>query len=566
VESLKRYLHAGAMRYLCVGAEVDWTFARRVIEELLVERHRAVAPSYGMDVRPVIRHCLRAQRRRSIRDLALALLVVGELIVAPLPAVAAIATVYWVRESRRQPSRSNEQTFAWMVALAAVGLATWLQFGHGVPSALPGLLGLTRIEPFLLSLPAVLLAAAALVYGEWHMSRRVVRRYLDSEAFDPAEPVLRLSGWVEDRLEEIELEQRSCITVCNMSEDSPFVGAGIAGRRLMVTVDVSRPDRTAAAERREPRPFVPMDVHRHLEVRLRGLRSESVSQALRLPLEISDRVLIDGRVLRGHRPTRKEVLSRARPDELADIANVPAGESRHHLCLRVEPVDGEQVITVFVHVSTQGQTLYIEFTPCVQLPINRTYRMVDARPFPTVRQRLQAIGASCTTCVPMLLGAPRRLLRWQLRLAAGWRGQHIRRQADLQSWMDYGARTSVRDLGSAASLDHFQELDVRKYVHVILQQALNAVADFLVGHEVDTSGLRTQEAMIYQLIISGDYNIVGDNNTSVSGSAPPADRQPPIGRPTPGGTPAPGMPPRAAPPPRPAPPGAVPSPGGAPTP
>jgi hypothetical protein len=555
------HAHTDAMRYLCVGAEVDAQFARGVIDELLIDQHRAVAPSYGMDVRPIVKHCLRAQRRRAIRDLALTLLLLGELILAPLLAVIAVAAVSWARETLRRPPRGHWRTVAWIVTLAAVALAAWLRLGHTAPVALRQVLGLSHIGPFLLSLPVTAVAAAAILYVEWHVSRRVVRRELDASAFAPAAPVLRLARWVRTRLDEIEQEQGACVTVCNMAEDSPFVGAGVDLRRLTVTVDVSRADRTAAADGRGPRPFVPLDLHLRLRTRMCALRDEAAGQALRLPrLDISDRVLIDGRTLRGSRPTREQMLSRARPEAIADIANTSAGASRHHLCLRIEPVDGEHVITVFVHVATHGQTLYVEFTPCVQPAINRTYRMVDARPFPTMRQRLYALGSACAGGVPMLLGAPGRLAGWQLRVAVRRRRQRVRRQADLQSWMDYGARTSVRDLGSAAALDHFQWLDVRMYVQVVLRQALNAVADFLTERGIDTSSLRSQEAMINQLIISGSYNFVGNRDSNVTwappngrpqpgpqphqpGPPPPDDVSPPGGMPGPGGGPPPAGPP-----------------------
>jgi hypothetical protein len=56
---------------LCAGVHVDTRFCGQVIEELLKQRHRCVAPSYGYDIVAVLAHALNARRRRRIRGLAL---------------------------------------------------------------------------------------------------------------------------------------------------------------------------------------------------------------------------------------------------------------------------------------------------------------------------------------------------------------------------------------------------------------------------------------------------------------------------------------------------------------
>src|SRR6266540_4017533 len=67
---------SAATRYLCVGAHVDPQFADRVIHDVLEERHRAVCPSRGIDLVPIVRHCLAARRRRLARDLAILVVLV----------------------------------------------------------------------------------------------------------------------------------------------------------------------------------------------------------------------------------------------------------------------------------------------------------------------------------------------------------------------------------------------------------------------------------------------------------------------------------------------------------
>jgi hypothetical protein len=59
---------SNATRYLCVGAQVDSAFAARVIQEVLEQRYRAIAPSFGLNVVPVVVHALNGRSRRKRRD------------------------------------------------------------------------------------------------------------------------------------------------------------------------------------------------------------------------------------------------------------------------------------------------------------------------------------------------------------------------------------------------------------------------------------------------------------------------------------------------------------------
>lgn len=54
-------------RGLCSGAYVDVTYANEVIAEVVESERKAVPPSFGFDLDPVVRHCLRARRLLIIR-------------------------------------------------------------------------------------------------------------------------------------------------------------------------------------------------------------------------------------------------------------------------------------------------------------------------------------------------------------------------------------------------------------------------------------------------------------------------------------------------------------------
>src|SRR4029453_6482861 len=90
-----------ATRYLCAAAYLEPTFADRVVKRVLQERHRAVAPSYGVDLHAVVRHCIAARRRKLVRALVLSalLLTVGPLFVSlgasPVGALLRVLVIAW---------------------------------------------------------------------------------------------------------------------------------------------------------------------------------------------------------------------------------------------------------------------------------------------------------------------------------------------------------------------------------------------------------------------------------------------------------------------------------------
>jgi hypothetical protein len=88
---------SNATRYLCVGAQVDSAFATRVIQEVLEQRYRAIAPSFGLDVVPVVVHALNGRSRRKRRDAMLVLIALGNLIVSPVLTVVTALSWLWMR-------------------------------------------------------------------------------------------------------------------------------------------------------------------------------------------------------------------------------------------------------------------------------------------------------------------------------------------------------------------------------------------------------------------------------------------------------------------------------------
>jgi hypothetical protein len=63
-------------RLMCAAAYLDGTFAQDVFEEIVEEPYRAVRPPEGVDIVPVVKHCVAARRQKAIRDLTLLVILV----------------------------------------------------------------------------------------------------------------------------------------------------------------------------------------------------------------------------------------------------------------------------------------------------------------------------------------------------------------------------------------------------------------------------------------------------------------------------------------------------------
>ncbi len=502
-----REAHSPATRYLCVGGELDEAFARLVIGELIADRFRVVAPSYGVDVVPVVQHCIRAQRRRAIRDVALSALLVVELILAPLAAAIAIVVAVWARWVYRQaPGGVGAVGVAFAACAFGVAAGAWFQYHTQLlatpagPALQAG--GMERVGAFLLSLPAVAIVAGLIDFIEWYAARTLVGTHLRADSFDPNVAWVTLSRGTLDRLEAVRQQQYGPVTVYHSSAEFPFVGAGYVVRDSMWSFALDlrpRADRLLG-EHQEFTPFQPADLHRHVEQRLLALRDPGLGEAYCLPdLAISDKVFVSGLTGWDGMPAQVRLARRPiTPKEFEDITNLPMGLFRHFKCLRIESWGGELVITVFLHFATQGRTLYVEFTPCLLPPILPEYHIVDAWPFPSWDERWQAAGEAWTGGVSMLLSAPGRLIGARRTAAdASKRMREMQRSRSHGQVFDYGARIGVRELGATAEPDHyFQWLDARKYLRTLEVQVLNGITEFLESRGIDTSDLRARQTTI----------------------------------------------------------------------
>jgi hypothetical protein len=520
-----RRTSSGATRYLCCGAELDEEFCTTVLNELFTQPKRAVAPSYGIDLVPIVKHCVKARRRRTIRDLALLAVVLLELILFPVPTLIAVLAAAIARDVKYRAmglALGGALVLAGIWALAGRPAppnsgAQWRTYSGELWRTLSwGPVG--HFDLFLISLAVAFCLTVAIRYGEWYYSYWLVGRQLRGETFDPESTHVILRPWMQRRLDEIAVQQYANVSLYLHSEDSPpFIGSGALGRLWSFSVTLKPTADDAAARLRGLQPFTPVDLQNHVESWLRQQRRPEQGLAYGLPgYDTSYHLFAPGWMREDGEPPHLLYPDGQIPRSHVErvILREP-GSLRHYRCLRAEWQNGEMVVTCFLHLAMDGRSLFVEFTPCALAPIKGWYKNVDVYKMPRLEEIGPELGRAFRDALPSLFGSPQHLMRtyWLPRLERFKYDNDERRVRSRRLVIDYGAHLSVRDRASMpepkgalqlfdpehhvmSPRRHGQLLDVEKYTKTLATQVLDAIQEFLEERDLDTSEFRARRTQI----------------------------------------------------------------------
>ncbi|KAB2370844.1 hypothetical protein [Actinomadura montaniterrae] len=217
-----------ATRYLSAAVYLDQRLCDRVIAEFLDDEHRAVVPSFGFDLGPVILHAVRARRFRLVRDLAIiAVFVVAWLLVPAIAALYLLVTLLLHVPWRRLRWRWR-LAIGWVVAL---GLAPVVLFGLlGGQQGLDGyeeqdntgFLDSMQTDHALLTIVLLFLVMATIVFGHLAVVFYTLARDLGPGATGPGPRTY--SERVRLVIERVRSAQHGNVTL--YSGANPFIGAG----------------------------------------------------------------------------------------------------------------------------------------------------------------------------------------------------------------------------------------------------------------------------------------------------------------------------------------------------
>jgi hypothetical protein len=541
-----------ATRHLCAGVYLDRRFRNLVIRKVYNDSRRPVAPSYGFDLVPVVRHAWRAWALEVVLlSAVLAVLIVAVVLhhalavltvlcwcamyLALLDATknlyvflrlrAKLAAEQWSnRRERKRPARDLEErskrkrrfktSFACCVLL---GLAP-------VPAARALHTSLHAVLP-----KVAVYAGALLVCG---VAIGVLRQ-LQLNANQHAHSLRPRT--LTRREEAIDQQQDpTCVVyqrpVSKKDTDpfdlltgqekypSPFVGSGQLVHRWLppMTVQLLRPDLANLldmAQREHATP--PFDAHQlvdHLRFALRQLTTAPGSE--NLPgLHVRDRLYIAEADVSADRK-----LLGANDFEIRRIIDNPLAPAHHFLETSVPIAGGELVTTVLIRVSLKGRCLSLDVATCALTRTPGHYQVTD-------QYGEDGIGAVIRAALRAVCALPRDVLMfWRLvavpvLAARAWwaakdRTHKPRRGVPVSPRVSL--REKVADEWKNAQLDRTTIYD---HMKIIEQRVLKATLDFLKAHDVDTSEFEQQATNI---INSGVLNMggtmVGDN-TAVANSA-----------------------------------------------
>jgi hypothetical protein len=481
-------------RLLSAGVHLDGYFADAVINELIEKKHRFVAPSYGYDVVPVLGHALISRDRNRLRRGLLA-------------------------------------------GSVAFSLATYFSIG--------------AVRPALLLL-------AWLSWAVIFLDRLIVRQTLtqrlkmsrDGEVrFDgstPQHPLLTPA----DR-ERISREQDGDSEVVYYSGYRPFIGSG---KRVK---SWSFPTLLNPAEgHTSVKEFTGEDMMAHIEQELKKVLRTEVAEVQQIrTLEITRRWYRTA--VGSRRPSLGD-----QPPQPPRVGEEGYDAAREYLCIRIGTWEQELVNSLFINFDMRGQTLYTELHNYVLLPLRTDFHDVDRLPAVVTQGKVCAIAAESmqymiSQTFGVIFGLPAMVWRFVTRKAARDAKRRAGDTAELAEALsllvrratgndevppvdddnegeikNFGARRSVREMGSAPVFHHFfQSVDATKYAKIVERRTMEIIIGFLESMDVDTSEYQDRQAAIlnYGILQTGSGQILNTGDLAVGENAtvsmPPRSRQ-----------------------------------------
>ena len=536
-----------ATRYLCAAAYLSPRYAGTIIREL-VASHRAVAPSVGIDVGPVIRHCLRARNMQLIRDLLIAALLIINLLVDPGTTVTVLLIAFllgflpsvdWSRKSLKVKIFAVAGSLFlignFIVVLFILGLVAVIRgisAGIGSPDQEFGGTGQATSSSPKGLISVILLIVIVLVQVFYtYLRSRILCDELSPDAVH--RPAARRTKATDARLARVEAAQYGNLVL--YSGENPFIGTGIRSRAWSIAIELLRDNggRQVLGPSRAQGyvPIDPVELHRVIRDRLIKLDDEGLPPNERLSaMTVHDHIVGLG-LHRWDSPVMDQALSvpfsQASPESVAALIRHPQAGLRYYqrvsICDEGQPVwaGQEKVIdgfdqdisaSAFVYVAVEGHMLYLEFVATVMPPVNPRWYVVDLLPkISAARFWIKVILDAFATIFQDLIYSPFRAIRSLIYMNKEKRSYQQEEAAAADSlYGDIGARVSVRGQGAAAKFGtYIQELDAVKYTKLTERLVNDTVLDFLAAKGVDTSAYANSAMTIMNngtIIGSGTFN------------------------------------------------------------
>jgi hypothetical protein len=429
-------------RYLSAATQINLDYAKRVVDRVVHEPYRALAPAHGADVTVVARWALDSLRRIAYRDAVLA--------------TTLIAGVF----------------FSWLFA-AVVQASAWFVFATVLV-----MLGV---------------AFSAIACEHWIRWYRILAGQMLRDGFDPERAPEPTTERVRLRLKAAADRKSGNLVV--FREHAAFIGSGNRLGQEQIVIDASHGKENDDESSSEPIPFTNTDVHVAIAKAIGNIQ---------LPgLNVVERVFVNGKHVRGNRGLQRQPLeppfASVSDELLRGAADHPTADARAYVCAEIHSWQGQLVVTMFARAVHTGGWLYIEYSFYLLPPIDVAYTRIDSLYSESLARRFRKTSAwSIVRTFPYLLASPYSLVKqgikifsWNARESA--QGYLIRRG---QSF-DYGALRSIREAACWRRNRHyFINRDITMYVLLLQKTLLREIENFLNDHNIASTEFKEQAKII----------------------------------------------------------------------
>lgn len=442
-------------RYLCAAAQLDRTFRTQVLDDVLDEEYRVVSIPEDVDLSAVIKNCISAKNRKTIRDAGVFFFF-----------VVGFTSAY------RYEITYNYPTSALFISIFSSFFSIWF-----------------------------LAAWAVVIFETWTTRYKVIARFLLKHNFNPEGIPLTPGLTAHQKLSGFTNQEESNVVI--YSGFSPFIGSGldIGGWSFTLDIDKGKEIMTVV---QKPDSFTVQELY--------SLISSDIEKLDLTGTIIQDKLFVNGQEIRADQRFLPALFRRpvttVDTSILEEFIGSQSDDIRHYKCIRIVGWQGDIILSIFLRFVKLRRNLFVEASYFFLPPLKQEYRKIDnISPNPTWRQLLKMVLETFLKSVILYPGSAfllgkdflNPLIRWNKRRA----NRRLIRENPL---FDYGAITNIRELAASDSFTHyFQKLDREMYLKLVERQVLDSITNFLDAHNIDTSDLQARQDTILNngVIVTG---------------------------------------------------------------
>ncbi|WP_139198405.1 hypothetical protein [Syntrophus gentianae] len=458
----ERYKNSETSRLLCAAAYLDRQFRNQVIKFCLEDKHRAIGPSFGVDMATVVRHCRNAKRKLDSRELWLL-----------LPAMVAVIVV----ANSLQVEAFTYRTWGILLALYLVTFAICLWFKSRARTIVTSNFLRGRFDP------DTMLTEDDTPVG--YLRAAETGNVVIYSGFTPfVGSGENMGGWsfAMDLSKRADSVMESSLSGAELTTDVPITKEAIAPKEVSLEA-----------------------LYACVARAINGLQLDRVT--------IEDKLYINGQDIRDDKRFLEDPL--ARPLNQVDEQAVTRAmleqsekQLRHYRCVRVVDWSGEMVLSIFLRFSKLSYNLFVEASYFLLTPVGERFRQVDSMsPHFSFGRFFKMLVFTAVATPFVTLYSPFVLLgRIQERIQRWSAHRQEKKQILDNPTFDYGASFSFRQWASPHEYRrYFQRLDKEMYFKVLEKNILDSILTFLEENNVDVSELKQRQSMILNngLILSG---------------------------------------------------------------